>query len=190
MRVRCRAWQGARRVSLGKRRGIRPTRPVPRAQETDAEDKESLTAKFGKSLGEKEQAFLDALRAFYYDGTPIMSNEEFDALKEELMWEGSKVMQISGTEQRFLEAYKAYNSGKPVLSDDEYDKLKQELRRTNSRVVVQVPFSPVPGAVSFSLSLWLHSSSFSFLFCRALGAAFAANACTAMPRWITSRWCS
>lgn len=66
-----------------------------------------------KSLGELEGDFLEALRvwitsfymscmmriytthtptqSFYYDGKPIMSNEEFDLLKEELTWQGSKV---------------------------------------------------------------------------------------------------
>ena len=68
------------------------------------------------SLGEKEQEFLEALRvnchldtypnicccccqhddyafvqSFYFDNKPAMSNEEFDNLKEELTWEGSKV---------------------------------------------------------------------------------------------------
>ncbi len=85
-----------------------------------------------KSLGEKEQDLLEALRvrnnlaflqshvdsillitsklsahtkgithvkmtgdvhgqAFYYDEAPTMSNEEFDNLKEELLWAGSQV---------------------------------------------------------------------------------------------------
>jgi hypothetical protein len=31
------------------------------------------------------------LQSFYYDGKPAMSNEEFDLLKDELVWSGSKV---------------------------------------------------------------------------------------------------
>lgn len=31
------------------------------------------------------------MQSFYYDEKPILSNEEFDLLKEELLWEGSKV---------------------------------------------------------------------------------------------------
>ena len=31
------------------------------------------------------------LQSFYYDKQPMMGNEEFDNLKEELLWEGSKV---------------------------------------------------------------------------------------------------
>ena len=35
--------------------------------------------------------FLE-LQSFYYDGEAVMSNEEFDLLKEELQWQGSKVV--------------------------------------------------------------------------------------------------
>ena len=43
------------------------------------------------SLGEKEQLFLDALSAYYFDSGPKMSDEEFELLKDELVWSGSKV---------------------------------------------------------------------------------------------------
>ena len=67
------------------------------------------------SLGEKEQEFLAALsvcimfpsllpwclntrvtcgvpmQAYYFGEKPEMSNEEFDNLREELLWEGSRV---------------------------------------------------------------------------------------------------
>lgn len=42
------------------------------------------------------------LQSFYYEGKPIMSNEEFDNLKEELMWEGSKVVMLSKRPMHFL----------------------------------------------------------------------------------------
>ena len=32
-----------------------------------------------------------SMQSFYFDDKPAMSNEEFDNLKEELLWEGSKV---------------------------------------------------------------------------------------------------
>ncbi|KAL3156704.1 hypothetical protein ABBQ38_000979 [Trebouxia sp. C0009 RCD-2024] len=89
------------------------------------------------SLGEKEQEFLEALRSFYFEDKPAMSNEEFDNLKEELLWEGSKVAVLSGTEQRFMQASMAAAAGKPMLSDEEYDDLKAQLRNKNSRVVQQ-----------------------------------------------------
>ncbi|KAJ0047536.1 hypothetical protein Pint_15956 [Pistacia integerrima] len=81
-----------------------------------------------KSLGEMEQEFLQALQAFYYEGKAIMSNEEFDILKEELMWEGSSVVMLSSDEQKFLEASMAYVSGKPIMSDEEFDQLKIRLK--------------------------------------------------------------
>ncbi|KAG0473097.1 hypothetical protein HPP92_014954 [Vanilla planifolia] len=81
-----------------------------------------------RTIGEMEQEFLQALQSFYYDKQAIMSNEEFDNLKEELMWEGSSVVMLSSDEQRFLEASMAYVSGNPVLSDKELDELKLRLK--------------------------------------------------------------
>ncbi|XP_027180758.1 PGR5-like protein 1B, chloroplastic [Coffea eugenioides] len=99
----------------------------------------SIDKKEKKSLGEMEQDFLQALQAFYYEGKAIMSNEEFDNLKEELMWEGSSVVMLSSDEQRFLEASIAYVSGNPIMSDEEYDKLKMKLKIDGSEIVVEGP---------------------------------------------------
>ncbi|EPS59985.1 hypothetical protein M569_14818 [Genlisea aurea] len=92
-----------------------------------------------RSIGEMEQEFLQALQSFYYEGKSIMSNEEFDNLKEELMWEGSSVVMLSADEQRFLEASMAYASGTPILSDEEFDKLKQKLKIDGSSIVAEGP---------------------------------------------------
>ncbi|WPT16312.1 PGR5-like protein 1A [Picochlorum sp. SENEW3] len=89
------------------------------------------------TLGEKEQAFLEALSAFYYDGTPSISDEEFDLLKDELLWSGSKVAVLSSNEKRFLEATMAYNAGKPIISNEEFDELKNALRQEGSAVTFQ-----------------------------------------------------
>lgn len=99
----------------------------------------SLDRKQKKSMGEMEQEFLQALQAFYYEGKAIMSNEEFDNLKEELMWEGSSVVMLSADEQRFLEASMAYVSGNPILTDKEFDKLKLKLKMDGSDIVVEGP---------------------------------------------------
>jgi ribosomal protein S27E len=92
-----------------------------------------------KSVGELEQEFLQALQSFYYEGKAIMSNEEFDNLKEELMWEGSSVVMLSSDEQKFLEASMAYVSGNPILNDRDYDALKLRLKREGSEIVVEGP---------------------------------------------------
>ncbi|KAJ7555957.1 hypothetical protein O6H91_05G062700 [Diphasiastrum complanatum] len=92
-----------------------------------------------RSLGELESEFLEALQSFYYDRKPIMSNEEFDNLKEELIWEGSSVVILSSDEQKFMEASYAYAAGKPVLNDAEYDELKLKLKRQGSKVAIEGP---------------------------------------------------
>ncbi|RYR29862.1 hypothetical protein Ahy_B01g054441 [Arachis hypogaea] len=99
----------------------------------------SIDKKEKKSVGEMEQEFLQALQAFYYEGKAIMSNEEFDNLKEELMWEGSSVVMLSSDEQKFLEASMAYVSGNPIMSDKEYDELKMKLKMEGSDIVVEGP---------------------------------------------------
>lgn len=91
------------------------------------------------SLGEKEQLFLEALSAYYFTGKPSMSDQEFDNLKDELVWEGSKVAVLSGDEQKFLEAQQAFNAGKPIMNDTDYDALKQKLRQGGSFVTAQGP---------------------------------------------------
>lgn len=86
-----------------------------------------------------EQEFLQALQSFYYDKKAIMSNEEFDNLKEELMWEGSSVVMLSADEQRLLEASMAYAAGNPIMSDAEFDELKMRLKQDGSSIVVEGP---------------------------------------------------
>lgn len=68
-----------------------------------------------------------------------MSNEEFENLKEELVWAGSKVAVLSADELRFLEASLAYASGKPVMTDADFDALKVALKRDGSFVTAQGP---------------------------------------------------
>jgi hypothetical protein len=92
-----------------------------------------------RTVGELEQDFLDALSSWYYDGKPKMSDEEFELLKEELLWAGSKVATLEADEQRFLEASMAYARGAPLMSDDDFDKLKTDLRQKNSIVSAQGP---------------------------------------------------
>ena len=89
------------------------------------------------TLGEKEQAFLEALSAFYFDGTPAISDEEFDLLKDELIWSGSKVAVLTKNEMKFMEATLAYNAGKPLISDKEYEELKKQLKQEGSAVTFQ-----------------------------------------------------
>jgi hypothetical protein len=106
---------------------------VQKQQEQEDDEKNK------KTIGEMEQEFLRALQSFYYDQKAIMSNEEFDNLKEELMWEGSSVVMLSADEQRLLEASMAYIAGKPIMSDAEFDQLKLRLKQDGSDIVCEGP---------------------------------------------------
>lgn len=92
-----------------------------------------------RTIGEMEQEFLEAMTAYYYGDKPTISDEEFSLLKEELIWNGSKVAILDADEQRFLEASMAYSNGSPIMSDEDYDQLKAELRTRGSIVSAQGP---------------------------------------------------
>ncbi|KAF6005251.1 hypothetical protein F1559_003434 [Cyanidiococcus yangmingshanensis] len=100
----------------------------------------SLDPRTGKkkelSLGEKERLYLEAVYA-YYNGKPILSNDEFSLLKEDLQWNGSQVVMMNREEQKFLNAAQAYYNGKPIMSDEEFDKLKERLRAQGSQIALQ-----------------------------------------------------
>lgn len=89
------------------------------------------------SLGEKERIYLEAVYAFY-DGKPILPNEEFNLLKEDLQWNGSQVVIMSRDEQKFLNAAQAFYNGEPIMSDENFDALKERLRQSGSRIALQL----------------------------------------------------
>lgn len=43
------------------------------------------------TTGEKERIFMDAIQSFYYNQRQMLDDDDFDKLKEDLAWEGSKV---------------------------------------------------------------------------------------------------
>ena len=61
------------------------------------------------------------LQSYYYDGMASITDEEFDLLKDELLWSGSKVAILSSDEKKFLEAQIAFNNGKPIMSNADFD---------------------------------------------------------------------
>jgi hypothetical protein len=101
----------------------------------------SINPRTGKrveaTLKEKEVLFMDAMQA-YFRGESTLSNDEFDALKEELTWQGSSVATLTRDEFKFLDAARAYEQGgKAVLSDEEFDALKRKLQEQGSIVAIQ-----------------------------------------------------
>ena len=65
----------------------------------------------------------------------MLSDADFDLLKEDLAWEGSEYAVLSRNETRFLGAMGAYSRGEePIMSDDEFDALKASLKAQGSIV--------------------------------------------------------
>lgn len=116
------------------------------------------------SFREKEDLFLDAMQSFFR-GKSILSNEEFDMLKEELTWQGSEVVTLSRDEFRFLDAARAYEQGKATIDDKEFDQLKKKLFEQGSIVAIargprcsiqrQITFSDVIPDKKRTLALFL-----------------------------------
>ncbi len=88
------------------------------------------------SVEEKERMFLDALQSYYVSGRQVMDDSEFDALKEDLAWNGSEVVNLNRKEITYLEAMQAYIKGEPIMSDAEYDQLRDDLREDGSSIAV------------------------------------------------------
>lgn len=84
------------------------------------------------TVEEKERIFLDALQAYYFDNRQMLSDEEFDLLKEDLQWNGSEVVQMNRKEAKYLSAVQDYMKGAPSMSDSEFDALKNELMEAGS----------------------------------------------------------
>lgn len=99
-----------------------------------------LDEKSGKliklTLAEKERIFLDALQSYYATGRQLLSDSDFDLLKEDLQWNGSELVSMNRQEARYLAAMQAYSKGTPLLSDQEFDELKQELKEQGSKFAV------------------------------------------------------
>jgi len=93
-------------------------------------------AKIKPSLRQKEDIFVDAMYS-YYAGKPLLNDDDFNALKEDLTWQGSRVVSLSRDELRFMEAARSFARDEPIMSDDEYDALKKRLKDMGSFVALQ-----------------------------------------------------
>lgn len=88
------------------------------------------------TLAEKERIFLDSLQSYYASGRQLLSDEDFDLLKEDLIWNGSSVAVVNRQESKYLAAMEAYLKGQPIMDDVEFDLLKKELKETGSKFAV------------------------------------------------------
>jgi len=89
------------------------------------------------TLEEKERIFMDSLQSYYTSGRQVLNDEEFDLLKEDLEWLGSKMVQMNRKEVKYLSAMQDYLKGTPSLSDKEFDELKAELKEDGSKFAVE-----------------------------------------------------
>ena len=118
-----------------------PRHVALRAAATAKADEFTVIGNDGKrvslSKGEKERVFIDAIQSYYFDGRQVLSDAEFDQLKEDLAWEGSDYAVLSRDENRFLSAMAAYGKGEEsIMSDAEFDELKASLKAQGSIVAV------------------------------------------------------
>lgn len=88
------------------------------------------------TIAEKERMFLDCLQSYYVSGREVLSDEEFDLLKEDLQWNGSDLVQMNRNEAQYLAAMQSYLNGEPIMSDTEFDALKATLKEENSKFAV------------------------------------------------------
>ncbi|VEU37723.1 unnamed protein product [Pseudo-nitzschia multistriata] len=97
---------------------------------------EDTGSKIRLTVAEKERIFLDALQSYYATGRQLLSDEDFDLLKEDLQWNGSDVVVVNRQETAYLAAMEAYLKGQPIMDDAEFDKLKEELKESGSKFAV------------------------------------------------------
>lgn len=99
--------------------------------------------KYWSDAGElvvKELIYLDCLQASYaMDTQPLLSDDEYDELKDSLCWDGSALPTMTGQEAKFLTALVASRKGYTILPDAEYSALKAELQAENSWVASRAP---------------------------------------------------
>lgn len=72
-------------------------------------------------------------------GKPLLTNKEYDSLKEQLLLSGSKMPTLSKDELVFLQATRAYCMGQPVMADNDYNILKAKLKQRSSVVTAEGP---------------------------------------------------
>lgn len=59
---------------------------------------------------EKERIFLDSIQSYYFSGKNILTDKQFDRLREDLVWEGSILVNLNRNETLFLNAMQVKKS--------------------------------------------------------------------------------
>lgn len=85
------------------------------------------------TVAQMEEMYVDAAWSYYHDGVRILTDAQFDRLKQELSWQASAFPTLSKVEVDFVQATLAYWRGDPVVSDDEWKELKQKVSADGKR---------------------------------------------------------
>ena len=85
----------------------------------------------------KELIYFDALYHFYHANAKLLDDQDFEELKENLVWEGSSVASMNKDEALFVSAVAAARRGEPLMEDETYSLLKKKLKDTNSWVTAR-----------------------------------------------------
>jgi len=89
------------------------------------------------ALDEKEKLYLECLDAYYNEGgKQLLSDSEYEQLKLDMDFDGSKVATYSKDEIKFVLANKRFKMGKAIMNDAEYDALRTKLKDAGSLVVL------------------------------------------------------
>jgi len=87
----------------------------------------------GCTLAQLEEMYVDALWAYYNDGVQILTDEQYDKLRNELYWQGSGFPTLRSYEVQFVKAALAYWRGEAVLSDEKWKELKAQVKADEER---------------------------------------------------------
>lgn len=83
----------------------------------------------------KELILLDCIHTYYYKKRSLLSDDEYNELKDSLSWEGSVAVTLTAKEAHFISAVSAFRRGTPILDDVGYGSLKSDLQKDGSWVV-------------------------------------------------------
>mmetsp|Transcript_80101 Transcript_80101/g.248617 ORF Transcript_80101/g.248617 Transcript_80101/m.248617 type:complete len:676 (+) Transcript_80101:38-2065(+) len=80
-----------------------------------------------------EELYIDSKWCYYREDKKILTDSDFDKLKEALKRIGSSFSTLNRTEVAFVEASIAYYQGRPIVSDEEFAKLKDKVAKSGRR---------------------------------------------------------
>lgn len=85
------------------------------------------------NLAQLEEMYIDALWSYYVDGVQLLTDVQFDKLKQELAWQASSFPNLREYEVTFVKASLAYWRGEPVMDDHEWEKVKAKVKEDRER---------------------------------------------------------